>query len=159
MDYKNFDVSLFIQGVQGNELWNGKRYHYVLDGTRGIKTTEALNAWTPQNTNTTVPRATIRDLALNKRPSDYLVEDGSYLRLKTLQVGYTLPVDFTEKFYVTNLRFYVSGQNLLTFTDYKSYDPELGRPLDGDGGLFDGGVDRRAYPNNKNFLFGVQIGF
>ncbi len=159
MDYKNFDLSLFIQGVEGNELWNGKRYHYVLDGTRGIKTTEALNAWTPQNTNTTVPRATIRDLALNKRPSDYLVEDGSYLRLKTLQVGYTLPGDFTERFYVSNLRFYVSGQNLLTFTDYKSYDPELGRPLDGDGSLFDGGVDRRAYPNNKNFLFGVQIGF
>lgn len=159
MDYKNFDLSLFIQGVEGNELWNGKRYHYVLDGTRGIKTTEALDAWTPQNTNTIVPRATIRDLALNKRPSDYLVEDGSYLRLKTLQVGYTLPNDFTEKFYVTNLRFYVSGQNLLTLTDYKGYDPELGRPLDGDGGLFDGGVDRRAYPNNKNFLFGVQIGF
>lgn len=159
MDYRNFDLSLFIQGVEGNELWNGKRYHYVLDGTRGIKTTEALDAWTPQNTNTIVPRATIRDLALNKRPSDYLVEDGSYLRLKTLQLGYTLPSDFTEKFYVTNLRFYVSGQNLLTLTDYKGYDPELGRPLDGNGSLFDGGVDRRAYPNNKNFLFGVQIGF
>lgn len=159
MDYRNFDLSLFIQGVEGNELWNGKRYHYVLDGTRGIKTTEALDAWTPQNTNTIVPRATIRDLALNKRPSDYLVEDGSYLRLKTLQLGYTLPSDFTERFYVTNLRFYVSGQNLLTLTDYKGYDPELGRPLDGDGSLFDGGVDRRAYPNNKNFLFGVQIGF
>ncbi|MBM1105009.1 TonB-dependent receptor [Aurantibacter crassamenti] len=159
MDYKNFDLSLFIQGVEGNELWNGKRYHYVLDGTRGIKSTEALNAWTPTNTNTTVPRATIRDLALNKRPSDYLVEDGSYLRLKTFQLGYTLSTDFTEQFYITNLRFYVTGQNLLTFTDYKGYDPELGRPLDGDGGLFDGGVDRRAYPNNKNLLFGVQIGF
>ncbi|MEO9894150.1 TonB-dependent receptor [Aurantibacter sp.] len=159
MDYKNFDLSLFIQGVQGNELWNGKRYHYVLDGTRGIKSTEALNAWTPTNTNTTVPRATIRDLALNKRPSDYLVEDGSYLRLKTFQLGYTLPSDFTEQFFVSNLRFYVTGQNLLTFTDYKGYDPELGRPLDGDGSLFDGGVDRRAYPNNKNILFGVQVGF
>ena len=159
MDYRNFDLSLFIQGVEGNELWNGKRYHHVLDGTRGIKTSEALNAWTPQNTNTNVPRATIRDLAISKRPSDYLVEDGSYLRLKTFQLGYTLPSDFTEKFYLSNLRFYVSGQNLITITDYKGYDPELGRPLNGNGSLFDGGVDRRAYPNNKNFLFGVQIGF
>jgi len=159
MDYKNFDLSIFIQGVSGNELWNGKRYHQVLDGTRGLKRREALDAWTPQNTNTIVPRATIRDLALNKRPSDYLVEDGSYLRLKALQVGYTLPTDLTSKFYVSSLRFYIAGQNLLTFTDYEGYDPELGRPLNGNGSLFDSGVNRRAYPNNKNLLFGIQVGF
>jgi TonB-linked SusC/RagA family outer membrane protein len=159
MDYKNFDLSIFIQGVEGNELWNGKRYHHVFDGTRGIKTREASLAWTPQNTNTTVPRATTRDLALNQRPSDYLVEDGSYLRLKAVQLGYTLPSALVKKLYLSNLRFYISGQNLLTFTDYNGYDPEIGRPLDGSGTLFDSGVDRRAYPNNKNFLFGVQVGF
>ncbi|WP_149304666.1 SusC/RagA family TonB-linked outer membrane protein [Pareuzebyella sediminis] len=159
MDYKDFDLSIFIQGVEGNELWNGKRYHQVLDGTRGLKRREALDAWTPQNTNTTVPRATIRDLALNKRPSDYLVEDGSYLRLKTVQLGYTLPNEITSKFYVSNLRLYIAGQNLLTLTDYQGYDPELGRPLNGQGSLFDSGVNRRAYPNNKNLLFGVQVGF
>ncbi|WP_339838034.1 TonB-dependent receptor [uncultured Maribacter sp.] len=159
MDYRNFDLSIFIQGVEGNELWNGKRYHQVLDGTRGLKRKEALDAWTPQNTNTIVPRATIRDLALNKRPSDYLVEDGSYLRLKAVQLGYTLPSDIVKKFYMSKLRIYIAGQNLLTFTDYQGYDPELGRPLDGSGSLFDSGVNRRAYPNNKNLLLGVQVGF
>ena len=159
MDYKNFDFSLFFQGVQGNEIWNGKRYHYVLDGTRGIKTQEAANAWTPENTNTTVPRATQRDLALSKRPSDYLVEDGSYLRLKTLQIGYTLSSDIVKKIHLSNLRFYLSGQNVFTITNYTGYDPELGRPLNGDGSLFDGGVDRRAYPNNKGFILGIQVGF
>lgn len=159
MDYKNWDFSLFLQGVQGNEIWNGKRYHQVLDGTRGLKRREALDAWTPQNTNTIVPRATIRDLNLNKRPSDYLVEDGSYLRLKNIQLGYTLPTDMVNKFYMNSLRLYVSGQNVLTFTDYQGYDPEIGRPLDGDGQLGDSGVNRRTYPMNKNILFGVQIGF
>ena len=158
-DYKNFDLSIFIQGVQGNELWNGKRYHYVLDATRGIKTAEALLAWTPQNTDTHVPRATIRDLAINKRPSDFLVEDGSYLRLKTFQLGYSFPTDLINKFYLKNLRFYISGQNMLTFTKYKGYDPELGRPLNGSGGIFGGGVDRRAYPNSKSLIYGIQIGF
>ena len=159
MSYKNWDFSAFIQGVEGNELWNGKRYHQVLDGTRGLKRREVQDAWTPTNTDTNVPRATIRDLALNKRPSDYLVEDGSYLRLKNVQLGYTFPTDLVSKFYLTNLRFYISGQNLATITDYQGYDPELGRPLDGEGTLSDGGVDRRAYPVAKNFLFGVQIGF
>lgn len=159
MDYKNWDFSIFFQGVEGNELWNGKRYHQVLDGTRGLKRREALDAWTPTNTDTNVPRATIRDLALNKRPSDYLVEDGSYFRLKNIQLGYTFPTDLVNKFYVSNLRIYVAGQNLVTLTDYQGYDPELGRPLDGDGELFDSGVNRRAYPNNKNILFGVQVGF
>ena len=159
MDYKDFDLSIFIQGVEGNELFNGKLYHHIFDGTRGIKIREASRAWTPQNTNTTVPRATTRDLALNQRTSDYLVEDGSYLRLKAVQLGYTLPNDITKKFFVSNLRFYIAGQNLLTFTDYTGYDPEIGRPLNGGGNLFDSGVNRRAYPNNKNLLFGVQVGF
>jgi TonB-linked SusC/RagA family outer membrane protein len=159
MNYKNWDFSMFWQGVQGNELWNGKRYHQVLDGTRGLKRREALDAWTPTNTDTNVPRATIRDLNLNKRPSDYLVEDGSYLRLKNVQVGYTFPTDLVNKFYVSNLRLYVSGQNILTFTDYQGYDPEIGRPLNGQGSLFDSGVNRRAYPQNKMFLLGLQVGF
>ncbi len=159
MNYKNWDFSMFWQGVQGNEIWNGKRYHQVLDGTRGLKRREALDAWTPQNTDTNVPRATILDLNLNKRPSDYLVEDGSYLRLKNVQLGYSLPTDILEKFYVANLRIYISGQNLLTFTDYQGYDPEIGRPLNGQGTLFDSGVNRRAYPQNKMVLFGLQVGF
>tara|TARA_R110000744_G_scaffold316945_1_gene423606 strand:+ start:2192 stop:5554 length:3363 start_codon:yes stop_codon:yes gene_type:complete len=158
-DYKNFDLSIFVQGVQGNEIWNGLRHHNVLDAARGLKTVEAANAWTPQNTNTSVPRATVRDLGQNSRPSDFLVEDGSYIRLKTLQLGYTFPSEIVSKISLKNLRFYISGQNILTFTDYTGYDPEIGRPLDGNGSLFDGGVDRRAYPNSKNLMYGVQIGF
>ena len=157
MDYKNWDFSIFWQGVQGNEIWNGKRYHQVLDGTRGLKRREALDAWTPEEPNTIVPRATIRDLNLNKRPSDYLVEDGSYLRLKNAQIGYSFTPDFLEKISLASLRLFLSGQNLLTFTGYDGYDPEVGRPLD--NSLGNSGVNRRAYPQARTYLFGVQIGF
>lgn len=153
--YKNLDLSLFIQGVQGNEIWNAKKYQYILDGAGGNKIGEVLDAWTPSNTDTNIPRLTIRDPAGNKRSSDFLVEDGSYLRLKAIQLGYTIPVSAIEKIGMSNARVYVSGQNLLTLTNYTGYDPEIGRQ----GGLFGGGVDRRAYPQSKNVLLGIQLSF
>ncbi|WP_168796422.1 TonB-dependent receptor [Flagellimonas onchidii] len=155
--YKNFDLTLFLQGVVGNELWNAKRYHYILDGAGGPKLTDVLNAWTPGNTDTNIPRLTIRDRANNKRSSDFFIEDGSYLRLKNIQVGYTLPSSYIETLGLSRARFYLSGQNLLTLTDYTGYDPEIGRS--NGGGPFGTGVDRRAYPQNKNVLLGVQLSF
>lgn len=156
--YKNFDFTLFIQGVQGLELWNGKRFAHILDGDGGTKLTDVTNAWTPENPNTDIPRATIRDLANNRRASDFYIEDGSYIRLKAIQLGYTIPKTAIEKIGITRARVYVSGQNLLTITNYTGYDPEIGRALDG-GSLFAGGIDARAYPVAKNVIFGVQLSF
>ncbi|MEQ9286865.1 MAG: TonB-dependent receptor [Cyclobacteriaceae bacterium] len=155
--YKKFDFNLFIQGVQGNELWNAKKFQHILDGAGGNKIREVQNAWTPSNTNTDIPRMTIRDANGNKRSSDFFVEDGSYIRFKTIQIGYTLPQSIVEKASMSSVRFYFSAQNLLTFTSYTGYDPEIGRSLD--GGLFGGGVDRRAYPQAKNLILGVQVSF
>ncbi len=158
--YKNFDFGIFIQGVSGINIWNGKRLQFILDGSGGNKITDVLNAWTPQNTNTDIPRLTVRDQANNRRSSSFYVEDGSYLRLKSLQIGYSLPDKLASALSLGGARIYISGQNIFTITDYTGYDPEIGR-----GGIFEntsifnGGVDRNTYPQAKTWFGGIQVSF
>jgi TonB-linked SusC/RagA family outer membrane protein len=155
--YKNFDVSMFWQGVSGNKIWNAKRaWQYTFDYGSG-KVTDVLNAWTPQNTNTNLARASFIDPANNKRSSSYYVEDGSYLRLKNLSIGYNLPTSLLRKLKITSARFYLSGQNLITITKYKGYDPEVGRS--DLTGLFSVGVDVSAYPQAKLISAGIDLSF
>ncbi|HEX8279173.1 MAG TPA: TonB-dependent receptor, partial [Segetibacter sp.] len=155
--YKNFDIHLFFQGVAGNKIWNAKRaWQYTFDYGSG-KVTDVLRAWTPQNTNTDIARASFIDPANNKRSSSFYVEDGSYLRLKNLSIGYNLPVSLITKLKISNARFYVSGQNLLTFTGYRGYDPEVGRSSL--TGLFSVGVDVSAYPQAKLISAGIDLSF
>ncbi|MEJ7676606.1 MAG: TonB-dependent receptor [Segetibacter sp.] len=154
--YKNFDMNMFWQGVSGNKLWNAKRaWQYTFDYGSG-KVTDVLRAWTPQNTNTDIPRPSMSSLR-NKRSSSFYVEDGSYLRLKTISIGYNLPASTISKLKISNARFYVSGQNLLTFTKYKGYDPEVGR--NGLTDLFSVGVDIAAYPQSKLISAGIDLTF
>lgn len=154
--YKNFDLNMFWQGVSGNKLWNAKRaWQYTFDYGSG-KVTDVLRAWTPQNTNTDIPRPSMTSLR-NKRSSSFYVEDGSYLRLKNISIGYNLPASFLNKLKFTNARFYISGQNLLTFTKYKGYDPEVGRS--GLTNLFNVGVDIAAYPQAKLISAGIDLNF
>lgn len=158
--YKNFDFSMFWQGVQGNKIWNSSKYTKLLDyGNNHL--TDQLRAWTPTNTNTDIPRNTILDPANNKRSSSFYVEDGSYLRLKSIQLGYTLPASFTQKIKIDRARIYVSSQNLLTFTSYTGYSPEVGRNGGNTQarGLFGAGVDVEAYPQAKSFFLGIDISF
>ena len=155
--YKNFDINLFFQGVAGNKIWNAKRaWQYTFDYGSG-KVTDVLRAWTPQNTNTDIARASFIDPANNKRSSSFYVEDGSYLRLKNLSIGYNLPGSLITKLKISNARFYVSGQNLLTFTKYRGYDPEVGRSSL--TGLFSVGVDVSAYPQAKLISAGIDLSF
>ncbi len=155
--YKNFDFNMFWQGVAGNKLWNAKRaWQYTFDYGSG-KVTDVLRAWTPQNTNTDIPRASFIDPANNKRSSSFYVEDGSYLRLKNISVGYNLPASLMSKLKISGARVYVSGQNLLTFTKYKGYDPEVGRS--DLTGLFSVGVDVSAYPQSKLISAGIDLSF
>jgi TonB-linked SusC/RagA family outer membrane protein len=155
--YRNFDLTMFWQGVSGNKVWNAKRaWQYTFDYGSG-KVTDVLNAWTPQHTNTNLARASFIDPANNKRSSSYYVENGSYLRLKNLSIGYNLPQSLMTKWKIAAARLYVSGQNLLTFTGYKGYDPEVGRGTLTD--LFSVGVDVQAYPQARLISVGIDLTF
>ena len=148
---------MFWQGVQGNKVWNAKRaWQYTLDYGSG-KLTDVMRAWTPQNTNTDMPRASFIDPANNKRSSSFYVEDGSYVRLKNLSIGYNLPRSALNKLKITNARIYLSAQNLITITKYKGYDPEVGRS--DLTGLFSVGVDVSAYPQARLISAGIDLSF
>lgn len=158
--YHNFDVSMFFQGVQGNKIFNAGRV--ITEGmVRFFNAgTEVLNAWTPTNTNTNIPRAISSDPNRNARPSDRFIEDGSFLRLKNIMLGYTVPAQALRSFSkgaVKSVRVYVSAQNILTFTKYKGYDPEVGNRTP--NVQLTNGIDYFVYPQPKSFQAGVQIGF
>ena len=156
-NWKNFDLNLFIQGTQGNKLYNGVRQDLEGMNLEYNYAKSTMNAWTPTNQNTTIPRAVINDPNLNSRTSDRFLEDGSYLRFKTLQLGYSLPDDVLSKVGIKRCRIYVSMDNIFTITDYKGYNPDLGRT----GSVLDRGVDfgHVAYPLSRTFMTGVQFTF
>lgn len=156
--YQNFDFTVFFQGVQGNKIYNGTKV--IGQGMLRLfnATTDVLNAWTPSNTNTDVPRAVSGDPNQNARTSDRFVEDGSYLRLKNLSIGYTLPADKIKSLtgnVLTKARIYVSSQNLLTLTKYSGYDPEVANR----GNILTNGVDYGNYPQVRTMSVGVNLGF
>jgi len=163
--YKGFDLTMFIQGVQGNKIYNGTRV--ITEGMQRLfnSGTAVMDAWTPEHTNTNVPRAVTGDPNSNARPSDRFLEDGSYLRIKNLNIGYTLPASllgFTNGT-VKKFRIYFTAQNLLTVTKYKGYDPEVGsRNINNNGDpnrFLVQGIDYGQFPQPRTFIGGVQVGF
>ncbi len=157
-DWKGFDVSFFIQGTFGNEIFNGTQRQDLRYTNR---TTKILDRWTGEGTSTSVPRYTWSDLNNNYRVSDLYIEDGSYVRVKNVQLGYTMPSKILEKMGAETWRIYVSAENILTFTKYTGVDPEIGSLLDEDGvpNAFDIGIDRAVYPQAKTFRVGTSILF
>ncbi len=158
-NYGNFDFTLFLQGVSGNKIYNGTKV--IGQGQLRLfnATTDVLNAWTPTNTNTDVPRSISGDPNQNSRTSDRFLEDGSYLRVKNLSVGYTIPATVLSKATrntVSRLRIYVSSQNLLTFTRYTGYDPEVASR---NYGLLTNGIDFAQYPQARTIMMGINLGF
>lgn len=159
-NYKNFDLSMFFQGVQGNKVFNATRV--ITEGmVRFFNAgTQVLNAWTPTNTNTDIPRAISSDPNQNARPSTRFLEDGSFLRLKNIMLGYNLPANSIKsatRGTVKSLRFYVSAQNILTFTKYSGYDPEVGNRTPNSS--LTSGIDFAVYPQPKSFQVGLQASF
>jgi len=157
-NYKNFDLSLFFQGVQGNKIFNGTRV--LREGMARLfgAGVEVLNAWSSTNTKTNIPRAISGDPNQNARVSNRWIEDGSYLRLKNVIIGYTIPQNTLRsitKGAVTSFRFYISSQNLLTFTGYKGWDPEIGSK----NTTLTNGIDYGQYPSARSFQVGLQVGF
>ncbi|TAJ14312.1 SusC/RagA family TonB-linked outer membrane protein [Marinilabiliaceae bacterium JC017] len=154
LDYKNFDFSMLWNGKGGHKLYNGNKYQYQSMLSPRNMLAECVNAWTPENTNTDIPRAVLADPNQNTRPSDRYLEDGDFIRLKNIQLGYTLPTVLTEKVNIQRARVYVSGQNLLTITNYSGQDPEIGS-----SGIWNPGLDITRYPISKMYLMGLQITF
>ena len=155
--YKNFDFNLFFQGVEGVDTWYAMRYQLGFAGLKYNYLQEIYNRWTPTNTETSTPRVTWSDPNNNKRPSDYYVEDGSYLKLKNITLGYTIPESLASRLRIQKLRLYVSGQNLFTITKYPGYDPELG--LESGSNDLEAGVDRGQYPQSRSFYFVINMTF
>jgi TonB-linked SusC/RagA family outer membrane protein len=158
-NYKGFDLSLFFQGVQGNKIYNGTRV--ITEGMLRLfnSGTAVLNAWTYENPNNYFPRAVSGDPNGNVRTSNRFIEDGSYLRLKNLTFGYTIPNSFLTNLTKNNLsdfRVYVTTQNLLTFTKYKGYDPEVGSRVNT---TLTQGIDYGQFPQARSFVVGLQLGF
>ncbi len=150
-DYAGFDIAAFIFGSKGNDIVNASQgYGFAFSN----RTTRVLDAWSVENTDSQVFRPSASE-TVNHEFSDYWIEDGSYMRVKNITVGYTLPEGVLEKFKVEKLRFYLSGNNLFTITDYSGFDPEIGANND----PRDVGVDRGFYPQSKSIIGGLQISF
>ena len=153
LGYKGFDFTAVLTGVSGNKIYNAGRFYTERMSSLYNYNADMVNAWTPENTDTDIPRAVIGDPNGNSRESTRFLEDGSYMRVKLLQLGYTLPKSILgDK--IDKVRFYVSGQDLFTFTSYKGLDPEVSR-----SDVENAGIDRGLYPNLKTILGGVQITF
>ena len=149
--YRNFDVTLFLQGSHGNDIYKGM-FRYDLNTTN--LPTSALDRWTGEGSTNEAPRVTHADLNQNNRVSDRFIEDGSYLRVKSLMVGYTLPSEILDRVGISKFRIYASANNLFTLTKYTGLDPEIGTR-----GTLEIGIDRGFYPSPRIYNLGINVTF
>ena len=151
LTYKGFDVNMFWYTALGAQVWDAtRRYDMNFTNFRG----SALERWTGEGSTNEYPRLTYSDLNQNfKTPSDFWVKDADYLRLRNLTIGYTLPVSAVSWLHISKVRIYLSGENLLTFTKYDGYEPEIG------GGVFNYGVDHGIYPQARTIYAGINVTF
>jgi TonB-linked SusC/RagA family outer membrane protein len=152
LTYASFDLSIFLQGVTGNKLFNGVKYTGLNASIQNYNLlAQAKDAWTPAHTNTNIPRLSASDPNGNfSNVSDFYVESGSYMRIKNATLGYTVNRNLCEKLGIRTLRVYVDAQNLVTFTKYTGLDPEIG--------INQNGVDLGLYPPSRVFLLGINVG-
>jgi len=149
--WKGFDASLFFQGTYGNDIFD---FAQRGDITAMNRPSWILGRWIGEGTSERIPRMTAENPNTNWRSSDLYIKDGSYVRLKTMQFGYTLPMQITRKASVQKLRLFVSGENMLTFTGYDGFDPEIAS-----GGYTTIGIDRGIYPQARTISLGANITF
>ncbi len=148
--YKNWDCSMFFQGVQNVDIFAGYKYstYQAVQGYNLLR--EANNYWSETNKGSDIPAAKYLDSNNNySTESDWYLEDGSFLRLKNMTIGYTVPQQILGKVGISKLRFYMTGQNLLTFTKYSGFDPEVGSY----------GLDMLKYPQSRTIMFGASLSF
>ena len=160
--YRNFDFSMMLQGMAGYEVVNRNRLLMWESMTRSFNTiTTVLDRWTPTNPSTTMPRAVAGDPNNNRRFSDRWMENGAYARLKSVTLGYQVPNSTLSKISnntISNLRIYVAGNNLLTFTKFSAWDPEFTSRNSSFNNMYRG-VAESIYPQARSFMFGINVGF
>lgn len=166
--YKGFDIGIDIYGSYGNEILNFARVELETLGGYGLTNAYSNvsqdyrdNAWTPENKSNVYSRAVISDVNKNNRVSDHFVEDGSFIRLRNVKLGYNLPSTLIKNLGMSSFKLYVSAQNLITLTKYTGWDPEIGEVADfnGKSGVQSRGIDTGAYPITKSFTLGVNLQF
>jgi TonB-linked SusC/RagA family outer membrane protein len=152
--YKGFDIVLFFDGKQGNDLYNAQRSIGDFDYFSFNHSTNTLDAWTPSKANSNIPALSTLNSNNELQPSSYYVEDGSYIRLKTITVGYNFDNAFSKKLGMNKLRFYLVGQNLFSLTSFTGFDYEV-------SGLSAGGIGVAGYgiPHTKSMTFGINANF
>ena len=150
-DWKGFDMNMFFQGTYGNDIFDFAQRGDIPAANRPAW---ILDRWHGEGTSTRIPRMTSANPNGNWRSSDLYIKDGSYMRLKSAQLGYTLPDHLTKKISVQRLRIYISADNLLTLTAYDGFDPEIAS-----GGYTTIGVDRGIYPQARTISLGANISF
>lgn len=152
LSYKNFDFNAYFDGKQGNDIYNQQRALGDFSYFSFNYGTNTLDAWTPSNANSNIPALSTDNKNNETRPSSYFIEDGSYFRLKTISVGYTFKKDMLRS--LKNLRVFVTGQNLFTFTSFTGFDYEV-------SGLGAGGMGIAGYgiPHTKSVSFGLSTTF
>lgn len=147
--YKNLDLNIFLNGVQGNKIYNISRVNMELGD---VTSSKILNRWTPENENTDIPSFT--GASDGRSASSRWLEDGSYLRIKNITLGYQLTTGFLEKLKLKQARLWVSAVNAFTFTNYSGFDPEVSIDVDSRAG-----VDLATYPSQKSFTLGLDLKF
>lgn len=166
--YKNFDFNVFFNYSYGNKIFNYAKRNLISMGGNGSLGLENVseefynNRWTENNPGNEYPRAVWTDVNGNSRPSDVFIEDGSYLRLKSIEVGYSLPETILNAMHLNKLRIFVSAQNLFTITHYSGLDPEIAEGINPSGvagGVTSLGLDTGTYPPSRFFTVGLNIQF
>nr|WKN35633.1 TonB-dependent receptor [Tunicatimonas sp. TK19036] len=151
MNYRGFDLNLLLQGVSGITVFNGLKFSTLMPTQGYNMLSEIKDAWSPTNTGSDIPQVSVKDENNNfGTVSDWYLEDASYMRVKNITLGYTLPAALVDRISLSQVRFYVTGTNLLTFSQYSGFDPEV---------IADHGIDMGYYPQARSFIFGLNVGF
>jgi hypothetical protein len=160
LGYKNWDFTVFAQGVQGNEIFNYLKYWTDFNTFQGNRSKDMLyNSWKKQGDVALLPRLNAGD-TFSQQISTYFVEDGSYMRIKNVQLTYTVPTSVLKKIKLSSMQIYVQGQNLLTLTKYKGLDPDINiRNSGADNQDIHMGIDEGAFPVAKSYNVGLRVGF
>jgi hypothetical protein len=145
--FRNFDLGIFLQGVYGNKIFNANNIYQEGMSVAENQTARTLGRWTGEGSSNYMPRAIYGDPNQNNRVSNRYIEDGSYLRIKNITLGYTFPRRLTQPLKLSSLRLYASCQNAFTFTHYSGFDPEVGV----------NGVDYSVYPVTRTFSIGLNL--
>ncbi len=147
--YKNFGLSIFFQGVYGNDIFNANRLYTESMSVTTNQSVAVLDRWRGLGSSQDMPRAVFGDPNNNTRPSTRYIENGSYLRLRNVNLSYNIPVDSFADNVFSSAKVYLAGQNLFTISDYSGFDPEVGP----------NGIDNNTYPVTRNFTVGINLGF